>query len=79
MLDKVRSARRHRDAGHLELRIEVDGGIAADTIAEAAEAGADTFVAGTAVFDAPRPGRRPCDACAPWPRGRPRRREGDMA
>lgn len=55
MLEKVRLARRHRDAGHLELRLEVDGGIGEDTIAEAARAGADTFVAGTAVFAAPDP------------------------
>jgi ribulose-phosphate 3-epimerase len=55
LLDKVRTARRHRDAGHLELRLEVDGGIAEDTIGEAARAGADTFVAGTAVFAAPDP------------------------
>lgn len=55
LLEKVRTARRHRDAGHLELRLEVDGGIAADTIADAARAGADTFVAGTAVFGAPDP------------------------
>jgi ribulose-phosphate 3-epimerase len=55
MLEKVRRARRHRDAGHLELRLEVDGGIAEDTIVEAARAGADTFVAGTAVFAAPDP------------------------
>lgn len=55
LLEKVRIARRHRDAGHLQLRLEVDGGISADTIAEAARAGADTFVAGTAVFDAPDP------------------------
>jgi ribulose-phosphate 3-epimerase len=55
LLEKVRLARRHRDAGHLQLRLEVDGGIAADTIAEAAAAGADTFVAGTAVFAAADP------------------------
>jgi len=55
LLDKVRVARRHRNAGHLELRLEVDGGIGADTIAEAAAAGADTFVAGTAVFAEPDP------------------------
>ena len=55
LLEKVRVARRHRNAGHLELRLEVDGGIAADTIAEAAAAGADTFVAGTAVFAEPDP------------------------
>jgi ribulose-phosphate 3-epimerase len=55
LLDKVRTARRHRDAGHLELRLEVDGGITEDTIADAARAGADTFVAGTGVFEAPDP------------------------
>jgi ribulose-phosphate 3-epimerase len=55
LLDKVRAARRHADSGHLELRIEVDGGIAADTIEAAAQAGADTFVAGTAVSAADDP------------------------
>jgi ribulose-phosphate 3-epimerase len=55
MLAKVRTARRHADASALELRIEVDGGIADDTIAQAAEAGADTFVAGTSVFGAADP------------------------
>jgi ribulose-phosphate 3-epimerase len=55
MLDKVRTARRHVDAGHLELRIEVDGGIADDTIEQAAAAGADAFVAGTAVYGAADP------------------------
>jgi ribulose-phosphate 3-epimerase len=50
LLDKVRTARRHVNAGHLRLRIEVDGGIGADTIEAAARAGADTFVAGTAVY-----------------------------
>ncbi len=55
MLDKVRIARRHLNAGHLDVRLEVDGGIAEDTIIEAARAGADTFVAGTAVFGADDP------------------------
>lgn len=55
LLDKVRVARRHARSGHLELRIEVDGGIAADTIEAAAEAGADAFVAGTAVYGASDP------------------------
>src|SRR5690606_39566732 len=55
LLSKVRAVRAHRDSGHLSLRIEVDGGIAEDTIAAAAEAGADTFVAGTAVFTADDP------------------------
>ncbi|NJC85235.1 ribulose-phosphate 3-epimerase [Planosporangium mesophilum] len=55
LLDKVRTARRHLASGHLELRIEVDGGIAEDTIEAAAEAGADAFVAGTAVYAADDP------------------------
>ena len=55
MLTKVRIARRHLSSGHLELRLEVDGGIGEDTIGEAARAGADTFVAGTAVFSAADP------------------------
>ncbi|GAA4589484.1 ribulose-phosphate 3-epimerase [Actinoplanes octamycinicus] len=50
MLDKVRDVRRRVAVGHLDVRIEVDGGIAADTIEQAAEAGADAFVAGTAVY-----------------------------
>jgi ribulose-phosphate 3-epimerase len=58
MLDKVRAARSYARSAHLELRIEVDGGISAETIEQAAEAGADTFVAGTAVFAA----RDPADA-----------------
>jgi ribulose-phosphate 3-epimerase len=59
MLDKVRTARRHAAAGHLEIRIEVDGGVAEDTVAQAAEAGADAFVAGTAVYAA----SDPAEAC----------------
>jgi ribulose-phosphate 3-epimerase len=55
LLDKVRTARRHVDAGHLEVRIEVDGGIAEDTIEQAALAGADAFVAGTSVYGAADP------------------------
>jgi ribulose-phosphate 3-epimerase len=55
MLEKVRTARRHLRAGHLELRVEVDGGVTEDTIEAAAEAGADAFVAGTAVYGATDP------------------------
>jgi ribulose-phosphate 3-epimerase len=55
LLDKVRAARRYVDGGHLDVRIEVDGGISEDTIAAAAEAGADAFVAGTAVYRADNP------------------------
>ncbi len=57
VLPKVRLARREVRAGHLRLFIEVDGGISLDTIAAAAEAGADVFVAGSAVYDAADPGR----------------------
>jgi ribulose-phosphate 3-epimerase len=55
LLEKVRTARRHLSAGHLHLRIEVDGGIDEQTIGQAAEAGADAFVAGTAVYGADDP------------------------
>ncbi len=55
LLDKVRTARRHAASGHLELRIEVDGGIDEDSIAASAEAGADAFVAGTSVYRADDP------------------------
>jgi ribulose-phosphate 3-epimerase len=61
MLSKVQLARSHVRAGHLRLFIEVDGGIDADTIAAAAEAGADVFVAGSAVYGAADP-RRAVDA-----------------
>jgi ribulose-phosphate 3-epimerase len=55
LLEKVRQARTAVRSGHLQLRIEVDGGIGADTIEAAAEAGADAFVAGTAVYGADDP------------------------
>jgi ribulose-phosphate 3-epimerase len=55
VLPKVREARRRVESGHLTLAIEVDGGINADTIAAAAEAGADVFVAGSAVYSADDP------------------------
>jgi ribulose-phosphate 3-epimerase len=55
MLDKVRTARRHVLAGHLELRIEVDGGISEETVEATAEAGADAFVAGSSVYAADDP------------------------
>ncbi|MCZ2814583.1 ribulose-phosphate 3-epimerase [Modestobacter sp. VKM Ac-2984] len=57
VLPKVREARRLVEAGHLQLFLEVDGGINADTIEQAAEAGADVFVAGSAVYGADDPGR----------------------
>jgi ribulose-phosphate 3-epimerase len=55
VLPKVRLAREHVRSGHLRLFLEVDGGISADTIEAAAEAGADVFVAGSAVYGADDP------------------------
>src|SRR3954462_4424101 len=57
VLPKVRTARGLVETGHLRLHIEVDGGINADTIKAAAEAGADVFVAGPAVYGADDPSR----------------------
>ncbi|WP_448623669.1 ribulose-phosphate 3-epimerase [Geodermatophilus sp. URMC 64] len=57
VLPKVRRARELVRTGHLSLFVEVDGGINPDTIEQAAEAGADVFVAGTAVFGADDPGK----------------------
>ena len=50
VLNKVRAARALLDATSHAARLEVDGGITADNIAEVARAGADTFVAGSAIF-----------------------------
>ncbi|MGD8429204.1 MAG: ribulose-phosphate 3-epimerase [Ectothiorhodospiraceae bacterium] len=51
-LEKLREAREIIDASGREIRLEVDGGIKTDNIAEVAQAGADTFVAGSAIFGA---------------------------
>jgi ribulose-phosphate 3-epimerase len=55
MMAKVRKARSLVDTGHLTLVVEVDGGINDETIEQAAEAGADCFVAGSAVYSASDP------------------------
>ncbi|GHH59186.1 ribulose-phosphate 3-epimerase [Lentzea cavernae] len=57
VLEKVRQARHLVDTGHLKLLVEIDGGINADTIEQAAQAGVDCFVAGSAVYDAADPGK----------------------
>lgn len=57
VLPKVRRARELVDAGHLSLFVEVDGGVNGDTIERAAEAGADVFVAGSAVYGADDPAK----------------------
>ncbi len=51
VLDKVREARRIIDASGQDIRLEVDGGIGVDNIGAVAAAGADTFVAGSAIFN----------------------------
>jgi ribulose-phosphate 3-epimerase len=53
MLDKIATLRRWIDERELDVTLEVDGGIGPETIGRAARAGADVFVAGTAVFGAP--------------------------
>jgi ribulose-phosphate 3-epimerase len=49
-LSKIREVRRRIDASGRDIRLEVDGGIKADNIGAVAAAGADTFVAGSAIF-----------------------------
>jgi ribulose-phosphate 3-epimerase len=49
-LKKIERARRLIEASGRDIRLEVDGGIKVDNIREAAAAGADTFVAGSAIF-----------------------------
>jgi len=51
-LDKIRATRARIDASGLDIRLEVDGGVTADNIREIAAAGADTFVAGSAIYGA---------------------------
>jgi len=51
-LDKLKEARKIIDASGRDIRLEVDGGVKVDNIREIAAAGADTFVAGSAIFGA---------------------------
>ena len=50
VLDKLREARRMIDESGRDIRLEIDGGVKVDNIAMCAEAGADTFVSGSAIF-----------------------------
>ena len=52
-LDKLRQVRARIDARGFDIRLEVDGGVKVDNIAEIAAAGADMFVAGSAIFGKP--------------------------
>jgi ribulose-phosphate 3-epimerase len=71
VLVKVGTARRLVDAGELTILVEIDGGVNDDTIEQAAEAGVDCFVAGSAVYSAEDPAaaveslRRKAAAAAP--------------
>lgn len=57
VLDKVSAARRLVDSGELTVLVEIDGGINEDTIEQAAAAGVDCFVAGSAVYGADDPAK----------------------
>ena len=52
-LDKLRQARQLIDNSGCDIRLQVDGGVGVDNIGEIAAAGADTFVAGSAIFSQP--------------------------
>lgn len=52
-LEKLKQARQRIDESGLAIRLEVDGGVKVNNIADIARAGADTFVAGSAIFDQP--------------------------
>ncbi|MDP2533591.1 ribulose-phosphate 3-epimerase [Photobacterium damselae subsp. piscicida] len=52
-LDKLREVRRRIDESGYDIRLEIDGGVKVDNICEIAEAGADMFVAGSAIFGQP--------------------------
>jgi ribulose-phosphate 3-epimerase len=52
-LEKIRQVRQRIDASGRKIRLEVDGGVTPDNIGAISAAGADTFVAGSAIFNAP--------------------------
>ncbi|HEY8265011.1 MAG TPA: ribulose-phosphate 3-epimerase [Steroidobacteraceae bacterium] len=52
VLEKLKEARRRIDASGREIRLEIDGGVKQDNIGRIARSGADTFVAGSAIFGA---------------------------
>ncbi|MBJ6982328.1 MULTISPECIES: ribulose-phosphate 3-epimerase [unclassified Luteimonas] len=52
-LDKLRAVRKRIDASGRDIRLEIDGGVKPDNIGAIAAAGADTFVAGSAIFSQP--------------------------
>ena len=52
-LTKLKAVRKMIDEKGLDIMLEIDGGVKADNIAEIARAGADTFVAGSAIYNTP--------------------------
>lgn len=52
-LDKLRAVRQRIDESGYDIRLEIDGGVKVDNIQEIAQAGADVFVAGSAIFNQP--------------------------
>ena len=50
VLNKLRKLRKIIDDNNLDIRLEIDGGVKLENISEISEAGADTFVAGSAIF-----------------------------
>ena len=87
VLEKVQAVRGRIDALNKPIRLEVDGGVSIDNIRAIAEAGADTFVAGSAIFGAgsyaeviagcanasPKPADRPALDDSAAPRAEPTR------
>ena len=65
VLPKIAEVRRRVSASGRAMRVEVDGGIKVDNIAAAAKAGADTFVAGSAIFGSKDYAATIARACAP--------------
>ena len=77
-LPKIRRARALMDKHGVETWLQVDGGVSLETIERCAEAGADVFVAGSAVYSADDPDRW-SPSCGPPPRQRPRQLTGCCA
>ena len=71
-LPKITRARALADKHGLDVWLQVDGGVSPETIERAAAAGADVFVAGSAVYSARRPRRHGRGAARPRPQGRTR-------
>ena len=50
-MDKIKNLRQQIDKKNLEVRLEIDGGVNSENIFDISSAGADTFVAGSAIFN----------------------------